>query len=207
MKKLTIILALFIAMPAFAEEAAETPTKSARDNSIGIRLHKNERMDFEFENGIVDRHVKDDQFGFGATIGNKLTEHVKVEFETSYTGANFWLDGYVHDYDIWSNMINMYMFSAIDGVVEPYVGLGLGISAIFADARGAAGNLRETALELSWQLMAGVSFALNERVDLNVGFKYQNYGDVKFAKSGVAMGTTDIDATEFYFGAAYKFGL
>ena len=61
--------------------------------------------------------------------------------------------------------------------------------------------------DLSFSAMIGVNFALNERVDLNLGIKYQHYGEVEHELHGAEFATTDVDATEFYFGAVYKFGM
>ena len=55
--------------------------------------------------------------------------------------------------------------------------------------------------------MLGVNFALNNRVDVNVGVKYQYYGEVEHHMHHTEYAITDIDATEFYFGAVYKFGM
>ena len=67
--------------------------------------------------------------------------------------------------------------------------------------------MSDSVFDLSAQAMLGVNFALNDRIDLNLGVKYQKYGDADHRTNGNTYATTDIDATEFYIGVAYKFGL
>ena len=47
----------------------------------------------------------------------------------------------------------------------------------------------------------------NDRIDLNLGVKYQYYGEVEHELNNNEIAITDVDATEFYFGAVYKFGI
>ena len=65
----------------------------------------------------------------------------------------------------------------------------------------------DSVFDLSYQIMLGVNFALNDRVDLNLGLKYQYYGEVEFKQNNAEVATIDVDGTEFYFGAVYKFSL
>ena len=98
-------------------------------------------------------------------------------------------------------MLNVYVYQQIEGAVEPYIGLGIGVSGIWGNIDGLHNISNETA-DMSWSAMIGVNFALNNRVDLNLGLKYQNYGDLDIGDA-----STEIDGTEFYISAAYKFGL
>jgi len=60
----------------------------------------------------------------------------------------------------------------------------------------------DNAFDLSYQVMVGVLFHLNSRIDLDVGFKYINFGRVEHTS-----GVSKVDATQLYLGLAYKFGL
>ena len=213
-KIFALLLACCAVMPAMADDwynddydmGDSTPAR--RDNYVGIRLHKNEHIAFKYDiNGGATITPKDDNFGFGISVGNRLTDNVKIEFETAYTGAKFTRYGTRHDYDIWSNMLNVYLYQTFGGAVEPYAGLGLGLTGIWGDIRGAAPHISDSTLDLSLQAMFGVNFALNDRVDLNLGAKYVRYGKLAFENSSGEYATTRIDATEIYIGAAYKFGL
>lgn len=217
MKKSAIILATLIAMPAMANDygeydgygdayTADCPVcdcgaalASARDNYVGFRIYKNEHSAYSYNlsNGHKEKE-KRDNFGFGTTMGNRLTSHVRVEYETLYMGAQYSKNDKDFEYDIWANMLNAYLFHEFDRAVAPYVGVGLGLTGIWGEIDGELDN----AFDLSYQAMVGVLFTLNPRIDLEVGFKYVNFGKVEHTR-----GVTKVDATQIYVGATYKFGL
>lgn len=205
MKKILFFIMALIALPAMADDYYSYDT---RDNYAGIRLHKNERISFAYD--IRDGSsatLRKDNFGLGVYVGNRLTDFLKIEFETIYTGA----EGPRHDidfnFDVWSNMVNIYVLHEYERVIEPYVALGVGFSTIWANVGGRVPDTRDTEFDLSYAAMIGVNFALNDRIDLNMGLKYQKYGDIEHKINNNIYATTDADATEFYIGAAYKFGL
>ena len=210
MKKLVFILAVLTAMPAMANdywddeyEYVET-TSVRRDNYVGIRLHKNENIAFKYDvHNAGQTTFGKDNWGFGAVVGNRLSDHVKVEFETMYTGAKYTKRNTDFDFDVWANMLNVYLFQEYAGAIAPYAGLGIGFASIW----GEVNQMSDSVFDLSYSAMIGVNFALNDRVDLNLGVKYQYYGEVEHKLHGEEFATTDVDATEFYFGAVYKFGM
>ena len=161
--------ALFMTMPAMANEYGGQAPR--RDNYVGVRLHKNDNLAFgvEPENGDGFK-VRDDSFGFGLIVGNRLTDFLKLEFETEYTYANKSKNGNDYNFDVWSNMLNVYLYKQFGGAVEPYAGLGVGVSGIW-------------------------------------GSVYQNYGDLEMTDAAGNHYNIEVDGTEFYIGAAYKFGL
>ena len=228
MKKITLVLVMLFCSPAFAEdfyyqeyvapdaayggdyvESINVSTDgNQRDNYIGMRLHKNERISFAFDmRSGGGTTLKNDGVGLGVYVGNRLTDFLKVEFETLYNGANDTKRDIDFDFDIWSNMVNVYLYQTYGGAVEPYAGVGLGFSTIWSDVGGRVEHAMDTTFDFSYSVMVGVNFALNDRVNLDLGFKYQKYGDADHKASSGTYATTDIDATEFYIGAAYKFGL
>lgn len=214
MKILPIIMAALIAGPAFANDydayyeygttASDCPVcncgdASSRDNYVGFRIYKNEHSAFSynFSNGHHEKETRDN-FGFGTTMGNRLTDFMRVEYETLYMGAQYSKYNRDFEYDIWANMLNAYLFHEFGGAVAPYVGLGLGLTGIWGEIDGDLDN----AFDLSYQAMVGVLFELNPRIDIEVGFKYVNFGKVEHSR-----GTTKVDATQIYIGGIYKFGL
>ncbi len=227
MKKTSLVLlGLLIATPAFANDYGEyaesyddtesyttyapdyddaphattiQKTDRARDTYAGFRIHKNEHIAFDYDiDNVGNTTIKNNNFGFGLNIGNRLTDNVKIEFETLYTGTSETKNSNKYDFDIWSNMLNVYIYKNFGGAVEPYFGVGVGFSGMWADINGA----RNDEFDLSFAAMAGVNFALNKYVDLNLGLRYVNYGKLEQENA-----KTKIDATEIYIGAAYKFGL
>lgn len=211
MKKIICILGCLVALPAMADEWYEGYRYDSRpqyDTYIGLRIHQNKHLAMKYDvTGGLNTTIKDDSMGIGLNIGNRLTNHVKLEFETSYTGGQDNKYDTDFEFDIWSNMLNMYLYQEFDGAVETYAGLGVGIASKWGDVTNAHAKMSDTSTDLSWAAMLGVNFALNSRLDLNVGVKYQNYGDIKHISNDKTYATTKIDATEIYIGAAYKFGL
>lgn len=212
MKKLAFVLAILTTMPAFAEEYWDDgynyETAVRRDNYVGIRLHKNESIAFKYDIHDGDNTtIRKDNWGFGAVVGNRLSDHVKVEFETMYTGASQMKRSNDFDFDVWANMFNVYLFQEYAGAIAPYAGLGIGFASIWGDIDTPFGNMSDSVFDLSYSAMIGVNFALNDRVDLNLGIKYQYYGEVEHELGDEEYAVTDVDATEFYFGAVYKFGI
>lgn len=215
MKKLVFVLACLMAIPAFAEDywdeyeyTSDVSDDIKRDNYVGIRLHKNERIAFKYDiHNAGNSTIRKDNFGFGAVIGNRLSDFAKIEFETIYTGAEQTKRATKFDFDVWANMLNFYLFQEYAGTIAPYAGVGIGFATIWGDVSSPAGNMSDTVFDLSFSAMIGVNFALNDRVDLNLGLKYQYYGEVEHQMNNVEYAITNVDATEFYFGAVYKFGL
>ena len=104
-------------------------------------------------------------------------------------------------------MLNFYLFQEYAGTIAPYAGIGIGFATIWGDVDSPIGNMSDSVFDLTFSAMIGVNFALNDRIDLNLGLKYQYYGEVEHQMNNVEYAITDVDATEFYFGAVYKFGL
>lgn len=214
MKKISVLLlSILIATPALAnyddeydsyddEESYttyEAPKTDNRDTYVGLRIHRNEHiaLSYERKHGNTTT-LRDNNFGIGALIGNRLTDYVKLEFETMYTGISGTKRTTDFDYDIWSNMLNVNLYKNYGGAVEPYVGIGVGLSGLWGDVAHTHGK----EFDLSFAVMAGVNFALNKYVDLNLGLRYIDYGEIEHKT-----GTAKIDATEIYIGGAYKFNI
>ncbi len=189
-----------------APASVSTSPRGTRDNYIGLRVHKNAHLAMKYDvNHGYTTHKTKKNAGLSLNVGNRLTEYVKIEFETGYTGAKFTKRDAHHDYDLWSNMLNVYIYKNFGGAVEPYAGLGVGMTGIWGEISGAAPHITASTLDLSVQGMFGVNFALNDRIDLNLGAKYIRYGRVEFERNNGEYANTRIDATEFFIGAAYKF--
>lgn len=203
MKKIAILCGGLLCYPALASDFT-----GSRDNYVGLRIHKNENLSITYDvYGGDDIDIRRDNFGIGAVIGNRLSDNVKIEFETSYTGASQTKKNTDFDFDVWSNMFNMYLFQEFSGAISPYAGLGVGFAAIWGDIDAPMYHVTDTTFDLTYQIMLGVNFALNDRIDFNLGAKYQYYGDIEHTLHGNELATTDISGTAVYFGATYKFGL
>ncbi|MBD5400696.1 porin family protein [bacterium] len=177
----------------------ECPAPAKRDNYAGFRVYINEHSSYSYSlaNDKTIKHI-DDNLGFGTTMGSNLTPYLRTEYETLYMGAQYSKSDMDFEYDIWVNMLNIYIMHEFDNAFSPYIGAGLGLSGIWGEINGHLAN----AFDLSYQAMAGVLFKLNSRIDIDIGFKYTNFGQIEHPR-----GTTKIDATQIYIGGVYKFGL
>lgn len=217
MKKIAFILAIMAVTPVMADDYINDDydyyeysdaSEKKYETYAGIRIHKNESLSLKYD--IQDggnSTVRDDNFGFGAIVGNRLNDHFKLEFETSYVGIAKSKRANKYDFDIWANMLNVYLFQEYEQAVAPYAGVGIGFASIWGDVKTPVAHMSDSVFDLSYSLMAGVNFALNDRIDLNLGLKYQYYGEVEHKIDNKTFATTDVDATEFYFGAVYKFSI
>ncbi len=177
----------------------ECASNSSRDNYVGFRIYKNEHAAYSYNisNGHKEKETHDN-LGFGTTVGNHLTDYVRVEYETLYMAAEHSKNDKDFEYDIWANMLNAYLFREFGGAVAPYAGVGLGVTGIWGEIDGDLDN----AFDLSYQAMVGVMFELNERISMDVGFKYINFGKVEHSH-----GVSKVDATQLYLGINYQFGI
>ena len=205
---LAVVFSLLFLAPVWANDYYNADYNEQKDTYVGIRIHKNESLSLKYEaEGIDGFRLREDNFGIGVVAGNRLSDNVKVEFETAYNGMKELGNNTTLSVDVWTNMFNVYMFQQFDGAVEPYAGLGIGFAAIWGSVNAPYVALSDSVFDLSFQIMLGVNFALNDRVDLNLGLKYQYYGEVEFKQNNAEVATIDVDGTEFYFGAVYKFSL
>lgn len=205
---LAVVFSLLFLAPVWANDYYNADYNEQKDTYVGIRIHKNESLSLKYEaEGIDGFRLREDNFGIGAVAGNRLSDNVKVEFETAYNGMKELGNNTTLSVDVWANMFNVYMFQQFDGAVEPYAGLGIGFAAIWGSVNAPYVALSDSVFDLSFQIMLGVNFALNDRVDLNLGLKYQYYGEVEFKQNNAEVAKIDVDGTEFYFGAVYKFSL
>lgn len=216
MKKLALIILVLYTSGAFATDyvsdncfdsssvckcdcdcSCDTPR--TRDNYTGIRLYKGEHNSYSYHlpNGYKEEYLTD-HFGFGTVMGNRLTDFARIEYETLYMGQEYTKHDKDFDYDVWSNFLNIYGFQEFSGSVSPYVGFGLGLTAIWGEMNSES----DSAFELSYQLMFGILFELNSRIELDLGAKYVNFGKVQYDN-----GVGKIDATQIYLGASYKFSI
>ena len=227
MKKFILALSVLAASPAFANEAVPTPTptssddkysvqkKLADDNAekkyfVGLRWHKNAAMSFDFQyasGGNVES--RDKQSGIGFNFGQKVNDYFKYEFETSITSTEFMWSDERDTYTVWANMLNGYLGKKFSNGIEPYIGVGFGFSGINSVLDIYAYNLyiQDFEFDFSWQVMIGANFEINNRLDVNAGMKYHDYGTVNHNYMNMKVAHTDITAVGFYAGAVYKFNL
>ncbi len=99
-----------------------------------------------------------------------------------------------------SIMLNAYYDINTGTKLTPYVGAGFGYANVEGklSIEGESDSVDDN--NFAWQIGAGSSYALNEKILLDAGYRYVDYGD--FTKEDVNVDTT---AHELYVGARYAF--
>jgi outer membrane protein OmpA-like peptidoglycan-associated protein len=116
------------------------------------------------------------------------------------------------DVSAWAAMFNVYYDFNKGGRFQPYVGVGVGAAMVDANAVFNAFNdvLDDEDTVLAYQGLAGVAIALNERLDLDIGYRYFVAPDLGFdgLQDDVIETTYDADYTHqaVTVGLRYQFG-
>lgn len=100
-----------------------------------------------------------------------------------------------------SVMLNGYYDIDTKTKITPYIGAGIG----YAKVKGTAytGGIKLGSMDddnFAWQVGFGTSYAVNEHICLDAGYRYMDYGD--FSEDGTKLETY---ANEIYIGARYVF--
>lgn len=112
-------------------------------------------------------------------------------------------------------MVNAYWDFDLSRSITPYVGAGIGAANLRLDDTAVVNGATVTfdgddQWNFAWQLMAGVSIALGHNMDLDIGYRFVNLGDVSTAatafQGGVATGTSTLDIDDLY-GHEFKIGV
>ncbi|MFO7595424.1 MAG: outer membrane beta-barrel protein [Desulfocurvibacter africanus] len=104
--------------------------------------------------------------------------------------------------------LNSYYDFRNSTVWTPYVGIGLGsafhdtavnISGLYADYSGG-----DESSDLAWNLSAGVGLRASERIVVDFGWRYANFGTAEYKDGGNTV-STELRANEFLAGVRYEF--
>lgn len=104
-----------------------------------------------------------------------------------------------------SLMMNAYYDIDTNTAFTPYVGGGIGYARLKGSVDSRFGELSKSSDEFAWQLGAGVAYALNDNVSLDLGYRYSDFGSVEKEYLPDRNYKADVDAHEFLFGARYTF--
>ena len=179
------------------------------DNVFGLRLAAgtvkpldNNQLRAEFELG----------WNSNARDSNGYTFHIKNSFHQKFETK----------LSVYSAMLNLYYDFNTGTKFTPYVGAGLGYAYLKNKTKvtGIAGSTplsmgsSEGDHNIAYNISAGVSYALNEKVSFDAGYRYSDYGKVKEttlqSAPGLgapikASGNYDVTAHEFLLGLRYAF--
>ncbi|GAB3383880.1 OmpA family protein [Spongiibacter taiwanensis] len=116
----------------------------------------------------------DDDIGYGLTLGYKFAGPLRAEFEYRFQENDF--DAIDDTLEATSMMGNLWYDFNMEEALRPYVGFGAGVADIetsFGDDSVMIG-----------QLGAGVSWFLNPRLALDIGYRYAVAEDPKYQNGG-----------------------
>jgi len=116
---------------------------------------------------------------FGGAIGYRFLHHYRGEINVSHRTAN--IRQVSSDLELTSVVANLYYDFDYSPDLRPYLGLGVGAT--------------DGPDEPSWNLMAGASYRIHERIDLNLGYRYLS----------VDQEDDDVTSNEFLIGVRFNF--
>lgn len=160
----------------------------------------------------------DTGFNVGGALGGRLGDHVRAEVNLSYRRSGIdqlaapgvILAG-AGNVGLFSAMANVYWDILPDAAVIPYLGAGLGLGVVSVDSDAAANVLivNDSAVAFAWNILAGASVPVSERISLSLGYRYLATTRAELAATLVGAGTGTIgakfDAHEVVFGAKFWF--
>ena len=103
-----------------------------------------------------------------------------------------------------SVMLNAYYDINTGTKFTPYVGAGIGYSHLKAKIHDVDYSESKSANNFTWQIGAGVSYALTDNLALDAGYRYTDAGDVKLHTED-SVNKFEAQSHEFLLGARYTF--
>ncbi len=122
---------------------------------------------------------------------NEFIDGVGDTLKTSLSSYNFMANGY---YDFGT------------GPIKPFVGAGIGFSINQLENEWIGfGSSKENHTKFAWQVMAGINFAVNDNMNLELSYRYFQMDDYKLGVDTSGRIDADIVSNEFLVGLSYKF--
>jgi opacity protein-like surface antigen len=97
-----------------------------------------------------------------------------------------WIDSERAKISAWSGLINGYVDLATYEGFTPYVGAGAGVAYLRSTDVKSSNKAQDGSnpsdlgnWNFAWALMAGVSYAINDKLDLDLGYRYLNLGNAR----------------------------
>ncbi len=209
------LLVCLIASPA----AADGPYVAL---DVGAAIAPN--SDLSLPEGISGSAQFNAGFMIGGAAGYRFLDDFRAEVYASYRqtdidelkllGVPISTSG---DVNAITTMVNAYYDFDFGSPARPYIGGGVGVAWLRVDSKSEFGPFILTAddgsTEFAWNIMAGYAFAITEKFDLSLGYRYLSISDAKLDATleevgvGSESGKLDIEysAHEVMFGVRYNF--
>lgn len=214
-RALAVTCLIPLSTPAFADDSGKWYGKLYG----GYSVLGDQSMD---QTGVASAGATGDSsngggWGAGAAVGYNYTNNLSVELAWDYItndSKSSFSDGTNFDDGDFSSSIfflnGFYKFDPVmDTKIRPYLGAGLGyVEEIDMDlASGGVENSYSSDGEFAYQLMAGASYPITDKIDFNTDIRYVRVDgvDLKNESGGGSLRDVDYDPVIFTVGASYKF--
>lgn len=186
--------------------------------------------------GVLGGSDHDNGFGFGLAVGNDFSLYsgypIRMEFEYVYHGEGKFDSGNSviynntathiasQSFDIKAHtfMINGFYDIDLGAIVTPYVGGGLGLAYLSSDYSSKSHRSDQDTVHVktsnndwsfAWNLGAGASFAIDDQVALDVGYRYYDMGDAEpgMINASGYRGSPKVDLTSHELSVGLRFSI
>ncbi|SDR32949.1 outer membrane protein [Pseudovibrio sp. Tun.PSC04-5.I4] len=195
---------------------------------IGYKVYRDPKV-FTQELSLYDEKL-DGTGVVGAGVGYRFNDFIRTDLTVDYEWDSDFFGksacGGACSYaiqrskiDVWTILFNAYADLGNYNGFMPYLGAGVGVSYVnvhggnFANPSTGHGKYPGgNKWNLSWALMAGVGYDINENWKIDAGYRYLDIGEVetkKFDRGGgkmVSVKYEDLAAHEVRVGLRYEFG-
>ncbi len=104
-----------------------------------------------------------------------------------------------------SLMLNAYYDINTNSAFTPYVGAGIGFAKVKAKLTSSVMNTNADSTKMAWQVGAGVAYALNDNVAIDLGYRYTDMGEYSKPLGVDNTYKLDVHSHEVLLGARYSF--
>ena len=145
--------------------------------------------------------------GVGNAYGNGFRTDIELGYQRSSVDKVSGVDASGH-MGAGSLMANVYYDFAVDWPVRPFVGIGLGGARVNASGISPVNGSRvgDNDIGFAWQATAGVAYAINDRLDATLAYRYFDVPDLSFKTDAGASVDSDYASHMIMVGLRYSFG-
>jgi outer membrane protein W len=217
LKKIGLILAssILISNIAFADDTGKWYVKLY--SGISTLSDQSTKQTDVASAGASGKIKNDSGFMAGGSVGYNYTNNLSVELAWDYRSndskTNFSDGSRFNDGDFASNIFfvnGRYTFDPVAQTnLRPYIGGGLGyVEEIDVDLKsGGVERSYSKNSEMAYQFMAGITYPLTEKIDLDAGLRYVRVDNIKLKRESGSgeLRNVDYDPLSLAVGLSYKF--
>ncbi|MCL2017490.1 MAG: outer membrane beta-barrel protein [Alphaproteobacteria bacterium] len=211
MKKVSIVVLALIAPCVAMAENKKTETFIPDYTYMGLRLSKSMGTRLKTDGVYNDKNYGHSRWayplGYGLILGNRFNDNMRLELELDYmtADAEALKRNETDKFRSAAVLGNFYWNGAEYFKAVPYLGIGVGVvgSSVKYDLPGGS-NYSGSDPAFAYQFSTGLEFILNEYVNVDLGFRWRNFGTVRARDDLGDNHYTRANAWQFYAGMAYK---